>query len=92
MSRVERRMSKVEGRKSRAASRGSQVEGQKSRGASRGSHVEGHSSRVRKSRSRVKSKGSEYKGLYVFLSFERTKYSYSGENHIFYRVLQDSIA
>ena len=47
-------------------SRGSQVEGRKSRVASRGSHVEGHSLRVRKSRSRVKSKGSEYKGLYVF--------------------------
>ena len=30
------------------------------------SRVEGHSLRVRKSRSRVKSKGSEYKGLYVF--------------------------
>ena len=30
------------------------------------SRVEGHSLKVRKSRSRVKSKGSECKGLYVF--------------------------
>ena len=32
--------------------------------ASRGLHVEGHRSRVKKSRSRVKSKGSKFKCLY----------------------------
>ena len=54
--------------------RGLQVEGCKSRVACRGLHVEGHSLRVRKSRSRVKSKVSEYKGLYVFhRSKERSK-------------------
>ena len=52
--------------------------------------VKGHSSRVRKSRSRVKSKGSEYKGLYVF--YRSKERNILIQNHIFYRVLQDSIA
>ena len=57
------RGSRVACRGSRVACRGSRVACRWSRVACRGSRVEGHSLRVRKS---IKSKGSEYKGLYVF--------------------------
>ena len=63
---VEGQGSEVEGWGSQVEGRASQVEGRKSRVKSRGFHVEGHSLRARKSISRVKSKGTEYKGLYVF--------------------------
>ena len=66
MSRVEGEKSRVEGRKSRVASQGLQVEG-------RMSMVEGCKSTVRKSRSRVISKGSKFKCLYVsYRSKERS--------------------
>ena len=71
--------------------RGSQVEGLMSRVEGCMSRVEGHSLRVRKSRSRVKSKWSEYKGLHVFHR-SKERGILIDENHIFYRVLQDSIA
>ena len=63
-SEVEGQKSRVASRGSRVASRGSRVSSRGSRVACRGSYFEGEKVEVE-----VKSKGSEYKGLYVFLSF-----------------------